>query len=96
MGTKKIRRQFSARQRAKVALEAVRENRTVSQLASTHSIHPSQITRWRKQLVESAHTLFEDGRACKSTDNNEALVGELYEQIGRLQMELEWLKKKLD
>ena len=94
MGVTKKRRQFSAKQRARIALEAVREQSTMSQIASAHSCHPTQITRWKKQLIEGAPGLFEDDRSSKSTSNSEKLVGELYEQIGRLKMEFEWLKKK--
>ena len=96
MGTTKKRRQFNAKQRAKIAIEAIREQRTFSQIASTHSCHPTQITRWKKLLLDSAAQLFEDGRVTRKHSEDEQLIQELYEQIGRLKMENEWLKKKLD
>ena len=78
--------------KAKVALSAVKEVRTVSELASQFGVHPSQIHQWKRRLVDGAESLFvgpgEDRR------RDEAEVAELYEQIGRLKMELEWLKKK--
>lgn len=69
---------------------------TVSQLASRYGVHPSQIHQWKRQLVSSADSFFgEMGRPRKSESEATARVPELYEQIGRLKMELEWLKKKV-
>lgn len=79
--------------KAKVALAAVRGDRTTAQLAAEFSVHTSQVTAWKKQLLEQAPELFEDGRR-KSRDETAADEEELYEQIGRLKMEVEWLKKK--
>ena len=90
----KKRKIHSGEFKAKVALAAAKEMETVSQLASRYGIHPSQIHQWKRQLVSSADSLFgETGRPRKS--ESEARVPELYEQIGRLKMELEWLKKKV-
>ena len=81
--------------KAKVALAAVKELETVSQLAGRYEIHPSQIHQWKRQLVEGAEGLFgEVGRPRKSSEP-EMSQAELFEQIGRLKMELEWLKKKV-
>jgi len=87
------RRVFGAAFKAKVALAAVRGDRTTAQLASEFSVHTSQVTAWKKQLLEQAAGLFEDGRT-KRRDESAADEQELYEQIGRLKMEVEWLKKK--
>lgn len=87
------RRVFSAPFRAKVALAAVRGDKTTAELASKFAIHTSQVTAWKKQLLEQATGLFEDGRR-KRGDERLAKDEELYEQIGRLKMEVEWLKKK--
>ena len=86
------RRVFGAAFKAKVALAAVRGDKTTAQLASEFSVHTSQVTAWKKQLLEQAAGLFEDGR--QRRDESAANEQELYEQIGRLKMKVEWLKKK--
>jgi transposase len=87
------RRSFSGAFKAKVALAACRGDKTTAQLAAEYEVHVGQITAWKKQLLEGAAGLFEDGRGKQSTDDA-ASNEELYEQIGRLKMEVEWLKKK--
>jgi transposase len=87
------RRVLGAAFKAKVALAAVRGDKTTAQLAAQFSVHTSQVTAWKKQLLEQAAGLFEDGRR-KSRDESAADEEELYQQIGRLKMEVEWLKKK--
>jgi putative transposase len=87
------RRSFGAAFKAKVALAACRGEKTTAQLAAEYSVHTSQVTAWKKQLLEGATNLFEDGRGKRGTDDA-ANEEELYEQIGRLKMEVEWLKKK--
>jgi transposase len=79
--------------KAQVALAAVKEDRTVNELASKFDVHPTLIHGWKKQLVAGAESIFAGGTKAVSTDT-EALQAELYEQIGRLKMELEWVKKK--
>jgi transposase len=86
------RRVFGASFKAKVALAAARGEKTTAQLASEFSVHTSQVTSWKKHLLEQAAGLFEDGRGRR--DESAADEQELYEQIGRLKMEVEWLKKK--
>ena len=88
------RRLFDGAFKAKVALDAVRGLKTVSELAAFYKVHPTQITLWKKQLLEGAETVFESVSAKKgSTD--EPSSAELYEQIGRLKIELDWVKKKV-
>jgi len=87
------RRVFGASFKAKVALSACRGEKTTAQLASEYGVHASQVTAWKKQLLEGAAGLFEDGRSKQATEDA-ANDEELYEQIGRLKMEVEWLKKK--
>ncbi len=86
------RRAFGSSFKAKVALAAVRGDKTTAQLASEFSVHTSQVTAWKKQLLEQATELFEDGRRAQR-DERAADEQQLYEQIGRLKMEVEWLKK---
>lgn len=81
--------------KAKVALSAVKEIKTVSELSSQFKVHSTQIHQWKRQLLERAQEVFENGRSGTGrAQEQEALTAELYEQIGRLKMELEWLKKK--
>src|SRR5262245_27048491 len=78
--------------KAKVALEAAKQTRTPAELSKAFQVHPVQISQWKKQLLDGAESLFVDGRR-REHDQSEALQVELYQQIGRLHMELEWLKK---
>src|SRR5262249_41983019 len=77
--------------KAKVALEAVKQTRTLAELSRAFQVHPVQISQWKKQLLDGAESLFGDGR--RQRDESLALQAQLYEQIGRLNMEVEWLKK---
>ena len=87
------RKQHTAAFKAQVALAAVKGDKTVSELASLHSVHPTLIHAWKKQLVSNAVELFQNGIKTASADQ-ETLPAQLYEQIGRLKTELDWLKKK--
>ena len=75
------RKQHSAEFKAKVALEAAKGQRTVNELATQYKIHPSQITQWKKQLLDNASTVFTTGRAPGATEQ-EGLISTLYQQIG--------------
>jgi transposase-like protein len=92
MGAK--RRRIESAVKAKAALAAVRGDRTASQLAGQFGVHPTQIGQWKRQLLDGAEGLFCDDQRRKA-ENQDALIAELYEQIGRLQMEAAWLKKKV-
>ena len=87
------RKQHSAAFKAQVALAAHKGDRTVNELASQFGVHPTLIHCWKKQLLAQAETLFANGS--KVVADTEVEKAELFEQIGRLKMELEWLKKKV-
>ena len=87
------RKSHSAAFKAQVALAAMKGDKTVNELASLHGVHPTMIHAWKKQLVSNAEELFQTG-ARPSSAEHEALEAQLYEQIGRLKTELDWLKKK--
>ena len=76
-----------------MALAAVKGDKTVSELASLHGVHPTMINAWKKQLVSNAEEVFQNGTKTSSVEH-ETLQAQLYEQIGRLKTELDWLKKK--
>ena len=84
------RRRFSGAFKAKEALAAVRGDKTTAELAAKFGVHGNQVSALKKQLLEGAPELFADRR---TRDANGAAEEELYEQIGRLKMEVEWLKK---
>ena len=87
------RKSYPAAFKAQVAMAALKEDRTVNQLASKFDLHPTLIHGWKKQLLAGAESIFSDGAKTAAVDT-EAVQAELYEQIGRLKMELEGLKKK--
>ena len=87
------RKQYSPKFKARVAVEAIRGEKTLSQLGSQFKVHPIQIAKWRKSALEQLPELFVDGRTRKGR-NGEADSDALYEEIGRLKVELDWLKKK--
>ena len=94
MGESK-RKIFSAQRKAKVAIEAIRGEKTMNELAQEFEVHPTQIGLWKKELQEQAVALFEGKRGAKRTKETEPISERLYSEIGRLKMELDWLKKKL-
>ncbi len=88
------RKQFTPQFKFKVALEAAGNQKTQGQIASQFGVHPTQISNWKKELLQNGKTLF-GKRPKKEAQQTEQRETELYEQIGRLKMELEWLKKKV-
>jgi transposase-like protein len=87
------RTRYSAEFKAKVALEALREHKTLSELAAEFEIHPNQIVEWKRQLLEHSIDVF-SAHSVKEGKERDKLEDQLYQQIGRLKTELDWLKKK--
>jgi putative transposase len=94
MKVSRKRRQHEAQFKLRVALEAAKGLKTISQIASEYNLHPNLVSSWKKQLMEEGTSIFSSDSA-RRQHNQEMREAELYEQIGRLKMELEWLKKKL-
>ena len=88
------RKTHSAAFKAQVALAALRGDKTINELASLHGVHPTLIHSWKKQLLASVADIFDPDHGKSATADHEAREAQLFEQIGRLKMELEWLKKK--
>jgi transposase len=88
------RRNFDANFKAKVALAALKEQKTLTELAAEFEIHPSQISNWKQQASDGLTDLFADGRKDRKAKSDQALNDRLFQQIGQLQVELDWLKKK--
>ena len=87
------RKKFSSEFKAKVAIEAVKEQKTIAELAIQYEIHPTQIQQWKKLFTDNAQLVFADTKSTSAKDTDQE--SRLYEQIGKLQVQNEWLKKKL-
>ena len=90
----KIRRNHPAAFKAKVALEAVREQKTIAELSSLYGIHATQITKWKRQALDIISSGFSEKQKKREQDER-WLIQELYQQIGRLKVEVDFLKKKM-
>jgi len=88
------KRHFSAEFKARVAREALKEQKTLSELAAEYEVHPSQIAQWKKQLLDALPDVFSRGGG-RDAKREEKLKDRLYRQIGQLQVEVDWLKKKV-
>ena len=89
-----IRKQHSSGFKAQVALEAIRNQSTIAEIASENGIHPSQVNKWKRQALDGLPGIF-SGNHDKGIQDSEKLQAELYQQIGQLKVELDWLKKKV-
>jgi len=87
------RKRYDATFKAKVALEAIKGERTIAEIASETGVHPNQISSWKKQALEELPGIFSGGKK-NHREQSEELESELYKQIGQLKVELDWLKKK--
>lgn len=90
----KTRRHFGAAFKAKVALEALKEQQTLAELATKYELHPNQIVDWKKQLLNGAEQVFGNGKTSTMLPQESKEKDELYRQIGQLKVENDWLKKK--
>ena len=90
----KTRKRYSSAFKAKVALEAIKDQKTLTELSNQFQLHPNQITRWKKQLLDEAQTIFSI-KPNNFQQKQQQLESQLYQQIGQLTVELNWLKKKL-
>jgi putative transposase len=88
------RKSYPADFKAKVSLEAIRESRTMAELTSVFGVHSTIISRWKRHVLDNRTILFSD-KIQKKDKNNEELIASLYQQIGQLKVELDWIKKKL-
>ena len=88
------RRRFTDKFKAEVAIDAVRGVKTLAELAAQYRVHPNRVSSWKKQLLRKAPELFATGKNGGSKTDEE-LTAPLYEEIGRLKMDLRWLEKKL-
>jgi transposase len=91
----KTRRRFTADFKAKVALEAIRGERTISELATKHQLHPNQITQWKRQAIENLAKAFDD-KVCDAQVGREAEMMKLHAKIGQLVVERDFLAKTFD
>jgi len=89
-----VRKRYTPEFKAKVVIEALKGERTINSIASSYGVHPNAVMQWKKQLLSGMKDIFSDRRD-KSHDRDKKLQDMLYEEIGRLKVELDWLKKKV-
>ncbi len=87
-----IRKRHSPTRKFSVAIEAMKGDKTISEIASKYKVHPTQVSQWKKQLSDSGLEIF--GQKRSNSEVSESMVSQLYEEIGRLKFELDWVKKK--
>jgi transposase-like protein len=87
------RKHYDSRFKTQVALEALKNQKTIAQIASESGVHPNLVTQWKQRLFSEIPDIFSNKKQ-KSKQDSEALQDELYRQIGQLKVELDWLKKK--
>ena len=88
-----IRKHYTAQQKATIALAALKGQQTLNEIASDFGVHPVQVAQWKKQLVDEAAHVFATARDRAAVDT-EQLLARLYQEIGQLKVEVDWLKKK--
>ncbi len=93
MANTRDRKNYGSEFKAKVAMEAVAGRLTINEIAKRHEVHPVQVSKWKKQFLEAAPGIFDNGNKREDVQTEE-LTNQLYQQIGQLKVELDWLKKK--
>jgi transposase-like protein len=88
------RKRYNAQFKAQIAIQALQGEKTINELAAEYEIHPNQIAQWKKHLIEASPDIFSGGKAGKNR-SEEGLRDRLYQEIGKLKVELEFLKKKV-
>ena len=88
------RKKFSSEFKSKVAIEAMKGHKTINELSSEFGVHPTQVNNWKQQLVEASRSAFKGKQQGKDLAQAESEREQLYAQIGKLKVELDWLKKK--
>jgi transposase-like protein len=91
--SEKKRKSFTSQHKAKVALDAIRGTKTLNEIAQEYTVHPTQVSEWKRELLVQASSIFEIKRGPRPVDPS-TNPERLYSEIGRLKMELDWLKKK--
>jgi putative transposase len=89
-----MRKTFTPTQKATIALEAIKGEKTIPQISSIHGVHPTQVSAWKKHLLDSLVDIFSDKRK-REHQTTDRTVSSLYQLIGKRETELEWLKKKM-
>ena len=89
------RKQYDRRFKAQVAIEAIKSQKSVAQIARDYGVNPSQVSQWKKQALEEIPGFFERGRS-KASEGSEQHVAELYRQIDQLKVEIDWLREKTE
>jgi transposase-like protein len=87
------RKRYSAEMKAKIALEAIKGQKTANEIAAEYGVHPTQIAQWKKQALDGLPDVFSLGKS-KQEQSEEALIASLYQQIGQLKVQVDWLEKK--
>ena len=87
------RKRYAAEFKARVAIEAIKGQRTVNEIGALYEVHPNQVSQWKKQALEQLSEVFSESRDRKQRSEGE-LRDQLYQQIGQLKVKLDWLKKK--
>ncbi len=90
-----MRKNYTGKFKAKVVVDVIRENETLAELSSKYQVHRTMLNRWKKEAIEGLPTLFSSAKK-KSPNDTQNLIDELYKKIGQLEVENDWLKKKVN